>query len=68
MHGDLSSCMPDGWRLLSPVVTLAEKSSRAADHQDELAFALGSIESCLMPLLQLGHALLQAGDALFELR
>ena len=33
----------------------------------EVAFGLSCVESCLMPLLQLGHALFQACDARLEL-
>src|SRR5208283_650432 len=53
--------------IIEPGCHLGREVFQTADHEGKVAFGLSCVESCLVPLLQLGHALFQACDARLEL-
>ena len=53
--------------MIEPGCHLGREVFQTADHEGEVAFGFSRVESCLMPLLQLGHPLFQACDARLEL-
>jgi hypothetical protein len=62
----MMSRIPNRSRLSSPVHFGSEVFQTAND-EGEIALALDRFESCLVPFVQLGHALFQPGYAWFEL-